>query len=104
MVKSPPSVLGTGVQPPQQGTKVPHATGQLTHAAVGEACKPQLERKPVCCSEGPMQPKERKVSGVLRQRNPALEIVIQEGGRFQESEFGTGTQVPRHVCDPKDLP
>ena len=68
VIKNPPSNAGDAGSIPGRGTKIPHATGQLSlHAATTEpthlgARVPQLERenahattreKPVCSNEEP---------------------------------------------------
>ena len=59
MVKNPPSSAGDKGSIPGQGTKNPHAAGQLSlHAATTEptrsgASAPQLERSPLTARKSP---------------------------------------------------
>ena len=57
MVKNSPCNAGDTGSVPGRGTKIPHATGQLSpHAATRETCEPQLlnlQRKPMHCNKEP---------------------------------------------------
>ena len=67
MVKNLPSSGGDTILILGQGTKIPHAVGQLSLSAAARepmprdhwACEPQLE-KPSCCSEDPVQLQKEK--------------------------------------------
>ena len=65
VVKNPYSNAGDAGSISGQVTKILHATGQLslytatTEPVCSGASKPQ--KKPVCCNEDPVQPKEKKI-------------------------------------------
>ena len=50
VVKNSPSNAGDSVSLPGQGTKIPHALGQL--------CPCPTTKDPSCCNYGPTQPEE----------------------------------------------
>ena len=65
VVENPPSNAGDVGSLPGRGTKIPHATGQLslcaatTEPACSRAHVPQLERSPMCCNERSRVPQLR---------------------------------------------
>lgn len=83
MVKSQPSGAGDRVQLPDQGTRIPHAMGQLSPRRSRKHTEATTRESLCAAMEAQCSQKKPKVSGVPRQRNPALEIPVHEGGCFQ---------------------
>ena len=52
MVKNPPSNAGDMGSIPGRGTKIPHATGQLSSCTLEPACR---NEDPMCHKQDPMQ-------------------------------------------------
>ena len=66
MVKSPPSNAGDAGSIPSQGTKIPHAMGQLSpHTAT---------TKPKYHSEDPVQPKKKEAHFTSPQNRPPAQV------------------------------
>ena len=56
MVENPPPSSGDTGSIPDQGTKIPHAMGQVSLRNSAGSLGATAREKPVCCSEEPASP------------------------------------------------
>ena len=56
MVENPPPSLGDTGSIPDQGTKIPHAMGQVSLRTSARSLGATAREKPVCCNEEPARP------------------------------------------------
>ena len=68
MVENPPPSLGDTGSIPDQGTKIPHAMGQVSLRTSARSLGATAREKPVCCNEEPARPTQWIKKGYISTR------------------------------------